>query len=63
MLYLSGPGHGAPGVLAPTYLDGSYSEVYPDISRDSEGTRASSKSFLPGPHRLPLHPGNPRLDP
>ena len=30
MIYLSGPGHGAPGVLGPTYLDGSYSEVYPD---------------------------------
>jgi xylulose-5-phosphate/fructose-6-phosphate phosphoketolase len=37
MIYLSGPGHGAPGVLGPTYLDGSYSEIYPDKSRDAAG--------------------------
>src|SRR5262250_1269601 len=39
MIYLAGPGHGAPGVLAPVYLEGSYSEVYPDMSEDAEGLR------------------------
>lgn len=62
MLYLSGPGHGAPGVLAPTYLDGSYSEVYPDISRDSEGMRHFFKQFsFPGhigSHCTPETPGS-----
>ena len=35
MIYMAGPGHGAPGVLGPVYLEGSYSEVYPDKSTDS----------------------------
>jgi xylulose-5-phosphate/fructose-6-phosphate phosphoketolase len=37
MIYMAGPGHGAPGVLAPVYLEGSYSEVYPEKSLDEEG--------------------------
>ena len=37
MIYMAGPGHGAPGILAPTYLEGTYSEVYPDKSQDEEG--------------------------
>jgi len=45
MMYVSGPGHGAPGVLAPVYLDGSYSEIYPDKSEDAEGMKSSSDSF------------------
>ena len=62
MIYLSGPGHGAPGVLAPTYLDGSYSEVYPDISQDRQGMRRFFKQFsFPGhigSHCTPETPGS-----
>lgn len=42
MIYLSGPGHGAPGVLGPTYLDGSYSAIYPDKSQDKAGLGRTS---------------------
>ena len=62
MIYLSGPGHGAPGVLAPTYLDGSYSEIYPDKSQDVEGMRRFMKQFsFPGhigSHCTPETPGS-----
>jgi xylulose-5-phosphate/fructose-6-phosphate phosphoketolase len=62
MIYLSGPGHGAPGVLAPTYLDGSYSEIYPDKSQDAEGMRRFFKQFsFPGhigSHCTPETPGS-----
>ncbi|MEO1002828.1 MAG: phosphoketolase family protein [Cyanobacteria bacterium J06638_7] len=62
MVYLSGPGHGAPGVLAPTYLDGSYSEIYPDKSQDAEGMRRFMKQFsFPGhigSHCTPETPGS-----
>jgi xylulose-5-phosphate/fructose-6-phosphate phosphoketolase len=62
MIYLSGPGHGAPGVLGPTYLDGSYSEIYPDKSQDSEGLRRFFKQFsFPGhigSHCTPETPGS-----
>src|SRR5262249_43061892 len=37
MIFLAGPGHGAPGVLAPVYLEGTYSQVYPDKSEDEHG--------------------------
>src|SRR6202162_5376909 len=37
MIFLAGPGHGAPGVLGPGYLEGTYSEVYPDKSEDFDG--------------------------
>ena len=62
MIYLSGPGHGAPGVLGPTYLDGSYSEIYPDKSQDAEGMRRFFKQFsFPGQigsHCTPETPGS-----
>ena len=45
MIYMAGPGHGAPGVLGPVYLEGSYSEIYPEKSQDVEGLRASSRNF------------------
>src|SRR5467141_4501391 len=38
-IYIAGPGHGGPGVLANTYLEGTYTEVYPTISRDADGMR------------------------
>lgn len=37
MIYVSGPGHGGPAVVAGTYLEGTYSEVYPDITQDEDG--------------------------
>ncbi|MBZ0187296.1 MAG: hypothetical protein K8F91_13700, partial [Candidatus Obscuribacterales bacterium] len=49
MIFMAGPGHGAPGVLAPVYLEGTYSEIYPDKSEDEEGMVAFFKQFsFPG---------------
>src|SRR3954471_1600771 len=39
MIFISGPGHGGPAVVANTYLEGTYSEIYPDISQDKAGLR------------------------
>src|SRR5262249_1489804 len=48
-IYLAGPGHGAPGVLGPVYLEGSYSEIYTDKSEDEQGLREFFKQFsFPG---------------
>jgi xylulose-5-phosphate/fructose-6-phosphate phosphoketolase len=62
MIYLSGLGHGAAGVLGPTYLDCSYSEVYPDKSQDSEGMARFFRQFsFPGQigsHCTPETPGS-----
>src|SRR6476620_2285890 len=44
-IFLAGPGHGAPGVLGPVYLEGAYSEIYPSKSEDAEGMRAFFKDF------------------
>lgn len=61
-IYLAGPGHGAPGVLAPVYLEGSYSEIYSDKSEDLEGMRAFFHQFsFPGgigSHCTPETPGS-----
>src|SRR5246127_1792347 len=45
MIFMAGPGHGAPGVLAPGYLEGTYSEIYPDKSEDEHGMREFFKQF------------------
>jgi xylulose-5-phosphate/fructose-6-phosphate phosphoketolase len=62
MIFLAGPGHGAPGVLGPTYLEGTYSEVYPEKSEDEEGMREFFKQFsFPGgigSHCTPELPGS-----
>ena len=62
MIFLAGPGHGAPGVLGPVYLEGTYSEVYPDKSEDEEGLREFFKQFsFPGgigSHCTPETPGS-----
>ncbi|WP_341900690.1 phosphoketolase family protein [Synechococcus sp. UW140] len=62
MIYLSGPGHGAPGILGPVYLDGSYSEIYPDKSENIEGLQRFFKQFsFPGQigsHCTPETPGS-----
>ncbi|MEL6911384.1 MAG: phosphoketolase family protein [Cyanobacteria bacterium J06598_4] len=61
-LYIAGPGHGAPGVLGPVYLEGTYSEVYPDKSEDVEGMQKFFKQFsFPGyigSHCTPETPGS-----
>ena len=44
MIYVTGPGHGGPALVANAYLEGTYSEVYPNVSRDEEGRSASSRS-------------------
>ena len=62
MIYIAGPGHGGPGLVANTYLEGTYSEVYPDISQDAEGLRKLFKQFsFPGgipSHVAPETPGS-----
>ncbi len=62
MIFLAGPGHGAPGVLGPVYLEGTYSEVYPDKSEDEGGLREFFKQFsFPGgvgSHCTPETPGS-----
>jgi len=62
MIFMAGPGHGAPGVLGPVYLEGSYSEVYPDKSLDEEGLHYFFKEFsFPGgigSHCTPETPGS-----
>ncbi|HYV74562.1 MAG TPA: phosphoketolase family protein [Candidatus Binatia bacterium] len=62
MIYLAGPGHGAPGVLGPGYLEGTYSEVYPEKSEDEQGLREFFQQFsFPGgigSHCTPETPGS-----
>ncbi|MGR9108930.1 MAG: phosphoketolase family protein [Gammaproteobacteria bacterium] len=62
MIYVSGPGHGGPAVVANTYLEGTYSEVYPDISQDEAGLRKLFLQFsFPGgipSHASPECPGS-----
>src|SRR5277367_1922917 len=62
MIFLAGPGHGAPGVLGPVYLEGTYSEIYTDKCEDEEGMREFFKQFsFPGgigSHCTPETPGS-----
>ena len=62
MIYVSGPGHGGPAVVANTYLEGTYSEVYPEISQDEAGLQKLFKQFsFPGgipSHASPETPGS-----
>ena len=62
MFFIAGPGHGAPGVVANTWLEGTYSETYPDVSRDEEGMRRLFRQFsFPGgipSHAAPETPGS-----
>jgi xylulose-5-phosphate/fructose-6-phosphate phosphoketolase len=61
-IFIAGPGHGGPAVVANTYLEGTYSELYPDVSRDEEGMRRLFKQFsFPGgipSHAAPETPGS-----
>ncbi|HVO64437.1 MAG TPA: phosphoketolase family protein [Terriglobales bacterium] len=62
MIFMAGPGHGAPGVLGPAYSEGTYSEIYPDKSEDERGLHAFFKQFsFPGgigSHCTPETPGS-----
>ena len=62
MIYITGPGHGGPALVANTYLEGTYSEYYPNISEDAEGMRKLFKQFsFPGgipSHVAPETPGS-----
>lgn len=61
-IYVTGPGHGGPGLVANTYLEGTYSEYYPNISQDAEGIKNLFKQFsFPGgipSHVAPETPGS-----
>jgi xylulose-5-phosphate/fructose-6-phosphate phosphoketolase len=61
-IYITGPGHGGPGIVANAYLEGTYSEVYPSISQDEEGMRRLFRQFsFPGgipSHVAPETPGS-----
>ena len=62
MLFIAGPGHGGPALVASTWLEGSYSEHYPDVARDAEGMRRLFRQFsFPGgigSHATPEVPGS-----
>jgi xylulose-5-phosphate/fructose-6-phosphate phosphoketolase len=62
MIFIAGPGHGGPAVVANTYLEGSYSERYPEVSRDADGMQRLFKQFsFPGgipSHAAPETPGS-----
>jgi xylulose-5-phosphate/fructose-6-phosphate phosphoketolase len=62
IIFICGPGHGGPGMVANSYLEGSYSEIYPSIGRDAEGMRHLFRQFsFPGgipSHAAPETPGS-----
>ena len=54
MIYIIGPGHGGPGIVANAYMEGTYSEVYPNIAQDEEGMKRLFTQFsFPGRHPQP----------
>jgi xylulose-5-phosphate/fructose-6-phosphate phosphoketolase len=62
MIFITGPGHGGPGIVANTWLEGTYSDIYPNISQDEEGMQKLFKQFsFPGgipSHAAPETPGS-----
>jgi xylulose-5-phosphate/fructose-6-phosphate phosphoketolase len=62
VIYITGPGHGGPGLVANTYLEGTYSEIYPDVSQDAAGMKKLFRQFsFPGgipSHCAPETPGS-----
>jgi xylulose-5-phosphate/fructose-6-phosphate phosphoketolase len=62
MIFIAGPGHGGPAVVANAYLEGTYSEIYPEVSRDIKGLQKLFKQFsFPGgvpSHAAPQTPGS-----
>ena len=60
MIYVSGPGHGGQAMVANTYLEGSYSEIYPNITEDLDGLKKLCKQFsFPGGISSPVAPETP----
>ncbi|MGE5780167.1 MAG: phosphoketolase, partial [Hyphomicrobiales bacterium] len=54
VIYVTGPGHGGPGIVANTYLEGTYTELYPDVSQDEQGMKRLFTQFsFPG--GIPSH--------
>src|SRR5262249_34477446 len=61
VIYICGPGHGGPGMVANTYLEGTYSEIYPSIGQDADGMRRLFRQFsFPGGIPSPAAPETPR---
>ncbi|WP_076862162.1 phosphoketolase family protein [Bradyrhizobium mercantei] len=62
VIYVCGPGHGGPGMVANTYLEGTYTEIYPEVTRDADGLRKLFRQFsFPGgipSHAAPETPGS-----
>ena len=68
MFYVAGPGHGGPDLVGDTYLEGTYSEIYPDISQDVAGLKKRSETsvqaiFLSGWYFKPCRANHTWLDP
>jgi xylulose-5-phosphate/fructose-6-phosphate phosphoketolase len=64
VIFIAGPGHGAPAVLSNAYLEGTYSEIYPDCGEDEEGLCRFFRRFsLPEWNRKPLYARDPWVDP
>ena len=54
VMYLAGPGHGGPALVGNVYLEGTYSEIYPEVTRDAEGLRRLFRQFST-PGGIPSH--------
>ena len=64
MIYVAGPGHGGPGMVANTWLEGTYSEIYPHIPQNERGHAAPVQAVqLSRRHSEPRRAGDARLDP
>jgi xylulose-5-phosphate/fructose-6-phosphate phosphoketolase len=63
MIYVIGPGHGGPGIVAHTYLEGSYSEIYPHIEQNHDGIKPVPPVFMAIWNPQPRRSGNARFDP
>jgi xylulose-5-phosphate/fructose-6-phosphate phosphoketolase len=64
VLFIAGPGHGGPSVVANVYLEGTYSEIYPDVSRDVAGLHRLARQFsTPGGVGSHVGPATPRIHP
>ena len=64
VLYLAGPGHGGPAVVANVYLEGTYSEIYPQITSDADGHARALPTILdPRRHSEPRQRADAGLDP
>ena len=55
VIYIAGPGHGGPALVANTYLEGTYSEIYPDISQDEDGHASGCSNSSRFPAEFPSH--------